>query len=230
MHLADRLPWGRLALAMEAVVEDGVRVGDLLAPPLAFCRCSRPQGRVVVVARYVESRGSLEDLVAGARRGSGGLDPVEARRAALLLALAVLELSRQGVVHGDLRPANVLYTPGGLPVVVDLDGASSMEEEPYYYTDESVIPGDLARPSTPGARDSVGLAWALAALASATRRDLARDYYTGACCTRRWVARWRMALEEALWPGAVDFIEELASTPRASRPLRDYWSLLGRGL
>ena len=222
--LSDHYPWRGLQRALYDTVH-GVPAGGLLAPPIGYCRCARPSRRVVVAARHVEAAGGLEDLVEESLMGRPL--PVEAAAGmARLIAGVVVVLSNQRVVHGDLRPANILVTAPRDPVVIDLDGASWEAEEPYYVTEESAIPSGLARPLTPGARDTVGLAWTLVAVASTADRALARDYYSSRCCTRRWLEERRRLLARILWPGALELVEYVVEEPGVREPPRRFWSIL----
>src|SRR5262249_39901364 len=67
----------------------------------------------MIVMEYVEGQ-ALEDLLAGAP-----LPDATASSYARQIALGMAEAHRQGVVHGDLKPANVMVTSGGLIKIMD---------------------------------------------------------------------------------------------------------------
>ena len=60
--------------------------------------------------------GSLADLLAV----RGRLTPGEAITAIAPVAAALAHVHAAGIVHGDISPANILFTPGGVPLLADL--------------------------------------------------------------------------------------------------------------
>ena len=69
----------------------------------------------VVVEEFVEGR-SLKDLIAESRFG---LDADDVVRLAAGLAAALDCVTARGIVHRDVKPANVIVTPGGVPKLID---------------------------------------------------------------------------------------------------------------
>jgi serine/threonine protein kinase len=67
------------------------------------------------IAMEYASGGSLATLLV--RRGR--LRPEEAVAVAIPLADALGEVHRRGLVHGDVKPANILFTSAGAPVLAD---------------------------------------------------------------------------------------------------------------
>lgn len=67
----------------------------------------------VIVMRYVEG-GSLAD-----RLIEGSLTPDQARAMVRRIAEGLAAAHERGVVHGDLKPANILIDSQGLPCIVD---------------------------------------------------------------------------------------------------------------
>ena len=65
-------------------------------------------GTYFIVMEYVEGR-SLRDLI----RSEGPLDPNQAAEIAAEIASALAFAHRNGVVHRDVKPGNVLLTPSG---------------------------------------------------------------------------------------------------------------------
>ncbi|MFI6682336.1 protein kinase [Streptomyces sp. NPDC050485] len=82
-----------------------VRVYDVVA---------EESDRLWIVMELVESR-SLERLLAE----DGPVEPREAARIGVGLAAALVEVHAVGVLHRDIKPGNVLLTPGGRVVLTD---------------------------------------------------------------------------------------------------------------
>ncbi len=78
-------------------------------------------GDGVALAMQYAPGGSLEDLLA--RRGR--LDPGEVVAVAAPVADALASAHRRGVLHGDVKPANVLFTSDGEPLLSDFGVARS---------------------------------------------------------------------------------------------------------
>lgn len=76
----------------------------------------------VVVEEFVEGR-PLKDLIAESRFG---LDADDALRLASGIAEALDFVSERGIVHRDVKPANVIVTPDGVPKLIDF-GVSKRE-------------------------------------------------------------------------------------------------------
>ena len=72
------------------------------------------EGHPFMVMRYVEGR-SLKDVVSG----EGRLPVAVLVRIAATVAGALEHAHSRGVVHGDVKPANVIVAPTGEPVLVD---------------------------------------------------------------------------------------------------------------
>lgn len=75
-------------------------------------------GGVIVVMQYAPG-GSLAELLSARRR----LDAGEIVAVAAPLADALASAHRHGIVHGDVKPANVLFTSDGEPLLADFGGA-----------------------------------------------------------------------------------------------------------
>ncbi len=71
------------------------------------------EGRPYMVMELIEGPKLSERL------GRGRLDPAEAVRIVYEVALALEEAHRQGVVHRDLKPTNIMLRNGREPVVLD---------------------------------------------------------------------------------------------------------------
>ncbi|SHG57744.1 Serine/threonine protein kinase [Jatrophihabitans endophyticus] len=86
--------------------------------------------------------GSLADLLAARRR----LAPGEVITAVAPVAAALAYVHRQAVVHGDVTPANILFTRGGVALLADLGvarltGDESDAESTPAYIDPAVADG-----------------------------------------------------------------------------------------
>ena len=72
-------------------------------------------GEGTAMAMQYAAGGSLATLLAH----RGRLRPEEAVAVAVPLADALVATHRQGLVHGDVKPANILFTSSGAPVLAD---------------------------------------------------------------------------------------------------------------
>lgn len=121
-------------------------------------------GESLVLVLDLATGGSLARLLAT----RGRLTPGEVVTIAVPLAQALAAIHAQGLVHGDVTPANVLFTADGRPVLSDL-GVSRLIGAPHHdvggtpgFLDPEVLAGGEAGP----AADVHGLAaTCLAALA-----------------------------------------------------------------
>jgi len=81
----------------------------------------------------------------------GTLDPEEARALTRPLLDALGYLHRQGIVHRDVKPANILVTPEGKPVLLDLGSAAPAEGSAHgsegYAAPEQSGPGTTPGPA-----------------------------------------------------------------------------------
>src|SRR6202044_3037187 len=78
--------------------------------------------------------GSLADRLDGTPR-----PPRQAARLVETLAGAMAEAHRQGVVHRDLKPGNILFTPEGVPKVVDFGLAKLVSVESGLTRTDSIL-------------------------------------------------------------------------------------------
>ncbi|MQA88594.1 MAG: protein kinase [Streptosporangiales bacterium] len=96
--------------------------------------------------------------LAGLLAARGALSPGEVVTIFAPIAQGLAEAHRRGVVHGDLRPANVLFTGDGRPMLADL-GVGRLLGEHRPSPEPGFAAPELAggRPATPGS-DLYGLA------------------------------------------------------------------------
>ncbi len=86
-----------------------------------------PDGAGSALAMEYAAGGSLATLLARRRR----LRPEEAVAVAVPLADALGAVHRRGLVHGDVKPANILFTSEGIPVLGDFGlAAPTTDDDP----------------------------------------------------------------------------------------------------
>jgi serine/threonine-protein kinase len=78
-------------------------------------------GPPIIVMEYVDGQ-PLSQIIR-----ERGLSLDQASRLGRRIALGMAAAHAQGVVHGDLKPANILVTPGGAPKIVDFGMARRHE-------------------------------------------------------------------------------------------------------
>ncbi|MBI4615456.1 MAG: serine/threonine protein kinase [Planctomycetes bacterium] len=83
-----------------------------------------------------------------------GLDRIDAAWLLFCVALLVHEIHEAGVVHGDLKPDNVLVDTAGNPWLVDFGAASVLSEAPRPEEDDLIV-GTLAYISPEIVREGV---------------------------------------------------------------------------
>jgi eukaryotic-like serine/threonine-protein kinase len=88
---------------------------------------------------YVEGRTLAEALAA-----QGPFDPAHAAEIVRKLALGLEAAHRSEVVHRDLRPANIILTPQGEPVVMDFGLARRFDHRETLRTEPSTLVGTVA--------------------------------------------------------------------------------------
>jgi len=128
------------AETLRRFAREGAIVSRLDHPALcALFDTGEHAGTPFLVMRYVEGE-TLARSLARARDGEGFLAPARSatgiaqRRAAILtlveaVARALHVAHEVGVVHRDVKPGNVMVTPGGAPVVLDFGLALDERDE-----------------------------------------------------------------------------------------------------
>ncbi|MGI8680142.1 MAG: serine/threonine-protein kinase [Jatrophihabitans sp.] len=116
-------------------------------PNLVRLHALVPDDDVAVLVLDLADGGSLAGLLAARAR----LTPGEVITAVAPIAAALAYVHAQGVVHGDVSPANILFTGGGVPLLADLGvarltGDDSDAESTPAYVDPSVAAGCIPGP------------------------------------------------------------------------------------
>ena len=151
-----RLRPGADPAAVDALRTEAAVLRGLDTPHVVRLRAVVGEGSAAVLVLDHAAGGSLAGLLS--RRGA--LDPGEVVTVAAPLAAALAAAHARGVVHGDVTPANVLFTATGMPLLSDLGlarlagGSRERLDGTAEYLDPAVAAG--AEPSA--ASDVWGLA------------------------------------------------------------------------
>jgi len=112
----------------------------------------------VVLVLDLAGGGSLADLLA--RRGR--LTPGEVITALSPIGAALAYAHNEGVVHGDVTPANVLFTEIGLPLLADLGVARIVGDDAPARSTPAYVDPSVAAGCAPGAASDVFMLAAVA--------------------------------------------------------------------
>jgi eukaryotic-like serine/threonine-protein kinase len=112
----------------------------------------------VVLVLDLAAGGSLADLLA--RRGR--LTPGEVISTLSPIGAALAYAHNEGVVHGDVTPANVLFTEAGLPLLTDLGVARIVGDSASARSTPAYVDPWVAAGHTPGAPSDVFMLGAVA--------------------------------------------------------------------
>ncbi len=88
-----------------------------------------------ICQEYVENSNSLHDQL----ESEYSLDPISAVNTAIKLCTTLERLHQRGVYHCDIKPLNILTTPAGEPILIDL-GAARLSDEPIPQYAVATIP------------------------------------------------------------------------------------------
>ena len=123
-------------------------------------------GQPFLVLEFVGG-GSLEERIAG--RSQPVPRAVELIRT---LALAADYAHRQGIVHCDLKPSNILITPEGVPKIADFGVAKWLESNDLWTRDGDIVgtPCYMAPEQASGQVNSVGPATDVYSLVQSSTR------------------------------------------------------------
>src|SRR5262249_38601135 len=100
--------------------------------------CDEHHGRLYLVMEFLEG-GSLKE-----RLEDGPLAPAAAAELIASLAEAMQHAHERGVVHRDLKPGNVLFTPAGVAKVADFGLAKRLDSDSLAQTVTGTILGTAA--------------------------------------------------------------------------------------
>lgn len=97
------------------------------------------EGRHYLVQTFIDGQ-TLEDLLAE----HGPYQEEQVVRWMLPLCDGVVHIHERGIVHHDLKPANIKITPAGSPVVLDLGAAQVLgEESAAFYGSDGYMPPEI---------------------------------------------------------------------------------------
>jgi hypothetical protein len=146
------------AAAVQAARAEAALLSALDHPHLIRMRELIPVESAVVLVLDLAGGGSLADLLA--RRGL--LTPGEAISALAPLGAALAYAHNEGVVHGDVTAANVLFTDDGLPLLADLGVARIVGDTAPARSTPAYIDPAVAAGGIPGTASDVFMLAAVA--------------------------------------------------------------------
>ncbi|PZS16578.1 MAG: serine/threonine protein kinase [Pseudonocardiales bacterium] len=110
-----------------------------------------PSGDAVVLVLDFAAGGTLAALV----EARGRITPGEAITALAPVGAALAYAHNAGVVHGDVTPANVLFTEAGMPVLADLGVARLLGEDAPVRSTPAFVDPAVAAGCVPGPQSDV---------------------------------------------------------------------------
>ena len=151
----------------EISAREAQRLHDLEGPGIVGLHGQGDRGELLLeraacsLADVLEERGPLPDS--------------EVRAVAAAAAAALVRVHESGVVHGDVKPANLLLSHDGELWLADFDNASAADDRPLGRFSPGRVPPDaVARPGT----DLAALALTLVELSTGTLLDPATSWRT----------------------------------------------------
>ncbi|MGI8685745.1 MAG: serine/threonine-protein kinase [Acidimicrobiales bacterium] len=146
VHLARRTDWAGRLVAIKRVPRAGAGLArtlrheaEVLAaldhPHIVRILDLVPDGDGVAIAMQFAAGGSVPDLLA--RRGR--LTPGEVVAVAAPVADALASAHRRGLLHCDVKPANILFTSDGDPLLADFGLARHMIPAGRSAPDQAVV-------------------------------------------------------------------------------------------
>jgi protein kinase-like protein len=152
-----RLPVGD-ASQLQAARGEAALLSTLDHPHLIRLHELVPAGDAVVLVLDLAGGGSLADLLS--RRGR--LTPGEVITALAPIGAALAYAHNEGVVHGDVTPANILFTEEGLPLLADLGVARIVGDAAPARSTPAYMDPSVAAGCVPGAPSDVFMLAAVA--------------------------------------------------------------------
>jgi protein kinase-like protein len=152
-----RLPVGDAA-QVQAARGEAALLSTLDHPHLIRLHELVPAGDAVVLVLDLAGGGSLADLLS--RRGR--LTPGEVITALAPIGAALAYAHNEGVVHGDVTPANVVFTEEGLPLLADLGVARIVGDAAPARSTPAYMDPSVAAGCVPGAPSDVFMLAAVA--------------------------------------------------------------------
>ena len=132
LHGADSGPGDIVRLRREATV-----LMELDHPHIVRVLAVLPDGEGLAICMHYASGGSLEALLAG----RGRLGPGEVVALAAPIADALGSAHRRGILHVDVKPANILFTSDGEPLLGDFGVARTLGRLTAVLGGDSAIAG-----------------------------------------------------------------------------------------
>ena len=155
----DDIAFLKLSSSPEAAARDARHLGDLQGPGIVALQGVGADGLELEKAAC-----SLADVL----HERGPLPDSEVRAVGAAAAAALARVHDAGLVHGDVKPANLLLSPNGELWLTDFDAASMADDRPLErFSPGRLPPGAAARPTT----DMAALALTLVELATGTLLD-----------------------------------------------------------
>lgn len=109
--------------ARQILLTEGQALARLSHPNLvAVYDVASANGRVFMVLEFVEGK-TVEEVISA----NGALDPALAVRAITRLIQALMYLHSKGIIHRDVKPANLMFKPDGELKLIDFGLARSLE-------------------------------------------------------------------------------------------------------
>jgi eukaryotic-like serine/threonine-protein kinase len=152
-----RLPVGDAA-QVQAARGEAALLSTLDHPHLIRLHELVPAGDAVVLVLDLAGGGSLTDLLS--RRGR--LTPGEVITALAPIGAALAYAHNEGVAHGDVTPANILFTDEGLPLLADLGVARIVGDAAPARSTPGYVDPSVAAGCVPGAPSDVFMLAAVA--------------------------------------------------------------------
>ncbi|MGI8760021.1 MAG: serine/threonine-protein kinase [Jatrophihabitantaceae bacterium] len=144
--------------AVLAARAEAAKLATLDHPHLVRLHRFVPADGAIVLVVDLAGGGSLADLVTA----RGRLTPGEVISAVAPIAAALAYAHTAGVVHGDVTPANVVFTQDGLPLLTDLGVSRLVGDEAAVLSTPAFVDPSVAAGCVPAAASDVFMVGGLA--------------------------------------------------------------------